>query len=188
MPAPPKPAPEGWLAPELLAYEPELVPPLALRRTEGIEVIEEWFRRAEEWSVVLRAYGGLGRDTAVLEIGCGLGRIAFPLRYVLGPEGRYEGFEIVREKVDFLQREFTPRHPRFRFTWADVHNAYYNPAGPAREPVRLPLPRRFVRPRVRRLGVHPHARPGGRPVRGRDGARPSPRRSRGALPLPPRPL
>ena len=105
------------------------MPPLELRRTEGIEVIEEWFRWAEEWSVLLRVYGGLGRDTAVLEIGCGLGRIAFPLRYVLGPAGRYEGFEIARQKVDFLRHEFTPRHPRFRFTWADVHNTYYNPGG-----------------------------------------------------------
>jgi SAM-dependent methyltransferase len=125
----PAEAPPGWTPPELLAYEPELVPPLALRRTEGIPVIEEWFRWAEEWSVVLRMLGGLGSRSSVLEIGCGLGRIAFPLRYVLGPEGRYEGFEIAREKVEFLQGAFTPRHPRFRFTWADVHNTYYNREG-----------------------------------------------------------
>ena len=135
-PPPPPPAvreaPPGWIPPEELAYEPALVPPLALRRTEGIEVIEEWFRWGEEWSVLLRLLGGLGTRSSVLEIGCGLGRIAFPLRYVLGPDGRYEGFEIAREKVEFLQGAFTPSHPRFRFTWADVHNTYYNPRGSVR--------------------------------------------------------
>jgi len=112
-----------------IAYEPELVPPPALMRTEGIEVLEEWFRWAEEWSMLLRVFGRIRRDSAVLEIGCGLGRVAFPLRYVLGPEGTYDGFEIVRQKVDFLQRAFTPAHPNFRFAWADVHNTHYNPSG-----------------------------------------------------------
>lgn len=31
-----------------IAYEPELVPPLELMRQEGIDVLEEWFRRGEE--------------------------------------------------------------------------------------------------------------------------------------------
>jgi SAM-dependent methyltransferase len=101
-------------------------------RTEGIDVLEEWFRWAEEWSMLLRLFGRIRRDSAVLEIGCGLGRIAFPLRYVLGPDGSYDGFEIVRQKVDFLQRVFTPAHPNFRFAWADVHNTHYNSSGRVR--------------------------------------------------------
>ena len=115
--------------PAWLAYEPELVPPLGLMALEGIEVIEEWLRWGEEWSVLLRAYAGLGRSTAALEIGCGLGRIAFPLRYVLGASGSYDGFEIVRAKVEFLTAHFTPSYPNFRFTWADVLNTHYNPEG-----------------------------------------------------------
>lgn len=111
-----------------LAYEPELLPPLELMRTEGIDVLEEWQRWAEEWSMLLRVYGPLPRDGAVLEIGCGLGRVAFALRYVLSERGSYDGFEIVSEKVDFLAG-FTRAHPNFRFRWADVRNTYYNPAG-----------------------------------------------------------
>lgn len=113
---------------DLIAYEPDLIPPLALMRSEGIDVFEEWFRWAEEWSVLLRIYGRITRSSDVLEIGCGLGRIAFPLRYILR-QGGYNGFEICREKVDFLQSRFTPAHPNFRFTWADVYNSYYNPEG-----------------------------------------------------------
>ena len=114
--------------PAWVAYEPELVPPRELMAFEGIDVLEEWFRWGEEWSVLLRALAGLEASSSVLEIGSGLGRIAFPLRYVI-TSGSYEGFEIVRQKVDFLQRVFTPKHPTFRFTWADVHNTHYNPEG-----------------------------------------------------------
>jgi SAM-dependent methyltransferase len=109
--------------------------------TEGVPVLEEWFRWAEEWSVFLRVYGRLAARSRVLEIGCGLGRVAFPLRYVLGPEGSYEGFEITRAKVEFLQEHFERTHPNFRFTWADVHNTYYNPDGATRaEEYAFPYP------------------------------------------------
>jgi SAM-dependent methyltransferase len=112
-----------------IAYDSTLVPPLALMRSEGIDVLEEWFRWGEEWSMLLRVYGQIQRESRLLEIGCGLGRVAFPLRYLLSREGRYEGFEIVREKVEFLQKHFQPLYPNFRFTWANVRNTYYNPTG-----------------------------------------------------------
>jgi len=111
-----------------IAYDPKLVPPLRLMRTEGIEVLEEWFRWGEEWSVLLRAFGGLRITSDVLEIGCGLGRIAFPLRYVLR-DGTYRGFDISKQKIDFLQRNFTAAYSSFQFEYADVRNTEYNPAG-----------------------------------------------------------
>lgn len=118
--------------PAWLAYEPALVPPPALMATEGIAVLEEWFRWGEEWSILLRAYGRLGAADAVLEIGCGLGRVAFPLRHLLSSGGRYTGFDITAEKIEFVQRVFTPAHPNFRFHLADVYNSHYNPAGRVR--------------------------------------------------------
>lgn len=114
--------------PEWLAYEPDLIPPPALMREEGIAILEEWFRWGEEWSNLLRAHGALTSSSDVLEIGCGLGRIAFAIRYLLR-NGRYTGFEIVRRKVEFLARTFHRAHPHFDFRWADVHNSYYNPEG-----------------------------------------------------------
>ena len=112
-----------------VAYEPDLVPPIELMRGEGIDVLEEWFRWGEEWSMLLRVYGCLTRKSNVLEIGCGLGRIAFPLRYVLSAEGSYDGFEICKPKVEFLESTFHKKYPHFRFVWANVHNTYYNPTG-----------------------------------------------------------
>ena len=115
--------------PAWVAYEPELVPSPELMASEGIDVLEEWFRWGEEWSVLLRVYAGLNGSSSVLEIGCGLGRVAFPLRHVLRGGGRYEGFEIVRRKVEFLQQTFARSHPSFHFTWANVRNTHYNPGG-----------------------------------------------------------
>ena len=115
--------------PDWVAYEPALLPPSELMQTEGITVLEEWLRWGEEWSVLLRVFGHLKIDACVMEIGCGLGRIAFPLRYVLSKRGRYTGFEIVGAKVEFLERHFSSAHPNFSFVWADVHNTYYNPGG-----------------------------------------------------------
>jgi SAM-dependent methyltransferase len=112
-----------------IAYDPDLVPPLPLMRTEGIDVLEDWFRWGEEWSCILRIYGGLRSDSNVLEIGCGLGRTAFPLRYALIGGGTYDGFEIAAEKVQFLRRTFEPSYPNFRFHRADVYNTYYNASG-----------------------------------------------------------
>lgn len=114
-----------------LSFEPDLLPPLELMQTEGIRVLEEWYRWGEEWSLLLRLYGQLSAKSAVLEIGCGLGRIAFPLRYILSTAGSYDGFEICRFKVDFLER-FHQAYPHFRFRWADVFNTHYNPSGQAK--------------------------------------------------------
>jgi SAM-dependent methyltransferase len=122
-----------------IAYEPELIPPVELMREEGIDVIEEWFRWSEEWSMLLRIYGRITRSSSVLEIGCGLGRVAFPLRYLLAASGSYDGFEICEKKVRFLQGSFQRAYPNFRFTWADIHNTYYNPNG-AIAPAAYPFP------------------------------------------------
>lgn len=115
--------------PDWVAYEPKLIPPLKLMGTEGIVNIEEWFRWAEEWSLILRYFGKTKRESDIMEIGCGLGRVAFPLRYILTSEGSYSGFEICKEKIDFLQGSFQQTYPNFKFTWANVHNTYYNPTG-----------------------------------------------------------
>jgi SAM-dependent methyltransferase len=117
--------------PYIVAYEPDLVPPLTLMRQEGVTVLEEWFRWAEEWSMLLRVYGRVTMTSKVLEIGCGLGRIAFPLRFILA-KGAYEGFEICYDKVAYLNQTFQKAYPNFRFNWANIRNTYYNPDGDTR--------------------------------------------------------
>ena len=115
-----------YLGQSAIGYEPELIPPFSLMRQEGIDVLEEWFRWAEEWSMLLRVYGGITRKSKLLEIGCGLGRIAFPLRYILSSEGSYDGFDICQNKIAFLEQTFHKAYPNFRFIWVNIHNTSYN--------------------------------------------------------------
>jgi len=79
-----------------IVNEPDLVPRLALMRTEGIDVLEDWLYWAHQWSMLLRIYGRLTWTSRVLEIGCGLGRTAYSLRAVLSLEGSYVGFDVSR--------------------------------------------------------------------------------------------
>jgi SAM-dependent methyltransferase len=72
--------------------------------------------------------GGLRPGDRVLDIGCGIGRMALPLTdYLEG--GSYAGFDVGREMVRWCRRRISPRWPNFEFSWAPVYNAKYNPFG-----------------------------------------------------------
>ncbi len=72
--------------------------------------------------------GGLKPEHRVLEVGCGIGRMARPLtRYLV--EGSYDGIDIVPRGIRWCQRNISPRYPNFRFQLADIYNLMYNPGG-----------------------------------------------------------
>ncbi len=79
--------------------------------------------------------GGLRPSDAVLDIGCGIGRMAIPLTSFLAGDAHYTGFDVDARMVRWCQRHISPRHPNFVFHRADIANDQYNPAGdlPARE-------------------------------------------------------
>jgi SAM-dependent methyltransferase len=93
----------------------------------------------EEFKELFIRLGGLQPHHAVLDIGCGPGRMAVPLTGWL--TGTYEGFDIVGHEVTWCRDHVTPRYPNFRFQRPDVLNARYNPTGtiPASE-FRFPYP------------------------------------------------
>jgi SAM-dependent methyltransferase len=84
--------------------------------------------------------GALRPDAAILDVGCGLGRIAREVSRYLQPGGSYHGIEIQTRFIDHLRREFAER-PAFHFHHADIRNTEYNPRGtiPATE-YRFPVP------------------------------------------------
>lgn len=75
-------------------------------------------------------YGDLRPHHRVLDIGCGIGRMAAALLDYLDDRGSYEGFDVVPESVHWCQANITPRRPSFRFRVADVHNDMYRPDCP----------------------------------------------------------
>lgn len=70
-------------------------------------------------------------DHKILDVGCGVGRIAVPFTKILNENGRYEGFDIFPGGINWCTREITSRYPNFRFTLADIYNKEYNPKGRA---------------------------------------------------------
>ena len=68
-------------------------------------------------------------DHRVLDIGCGIGRMALPLTGYLSAKGGYWGFDIVKSGVVWCQKHYTPRFGNFHFQHSNVYNRYYNRKG-----------------------------------------------------------
>jgi SAM-dependent methyltransferase len=73
--------------------------------------------------------GGLAPDHRVLDVGCGVGRMAAPLTRFLSRKGSYDGFDIVPGAIRWCTRRISRRYPNFRFQLANVHNRFYHPQG-----------------------------------------------------------
>jgi SAM-dependent methyltransferase len=73
--------------------------------------------------------GGLTPDEAVLEPGCGTGRMAEPLTSYLSEAGSYDGFDVIEKAVRLCSEQISAGHPNFRFQHVDVFNRLYNPEG-----------------------------------------------------------
>jgi len=70
--------------------------------------------------------GDLQPQHRVLDVGCGIGRVALPLTGYLNEKGSYEGFDIVRPGIRWCKRKITSRYPNFRFRHIDLRNDLYN--------------------------------------------------------------
>ena len=82
---------------------------------------------------------GLQPSSRVLEIGCGVGRLAYELAPVLGDTGTYAGFDISPKAIGWLNEHYAPRLPNFRFDLVDARNVRYRPGrGHEAQSVRFP--------------------------------------------------
>lgn len=102
-----------------------LVPP---RRLRGFAGDSDFLATGAELLGLLGSHGGLRSNSHVLDVGCGIGRLARTLTEVLDPAdgGAYVGFDPVAPAVSWCAARY-PAH--FRFVHADLRNDLYNPAG-----------------------------------------------------------
>lgn len=70
---------------------------------------------------------GLKPADRVLEIGCGVGRVARYLCDYLDDDGQFEGFDILPELITWCQENITPSYPNFHFRSTPLRNDAYNP-------------------------------------------------------------
>ena len=81
----------------------------------------------ESFLNILVENGRLQPNDKVLDVGCGIGRIAIPLTTYL--KGDYEGFDIIADGIEWCRKEISTRYPNFHFRLADIHNKEYHPSG-----------------------------------------------------------
>jgi SAM-dependent methyltransferase len=105
-----------------------LTPP---RRLAGYVGDSDFRATGEEFLVHFRDLAGLRSGDRVLEIGCGIGRMARVLVPVLAPPGSYDGFDVVRSGIDWCRAHYVRTPAPFRFHHADLRNDAYNPDGAA---------------------------------------------------------
>ena len=77
----------------------------------------------------LEKYAGLTKDSALLDWGCGAGRLAVGVRehFDGGRIADYHGVDVQPELIDWANANLAG--PGFRFTCVDVSNERYNPDG-----------------------------------------------------------
>jgi SAM-dependent methyltransferase len=74
--------------------------------------------------------GGLKPTDRILDIGCGIGRMAVPLtQYLDHRSAFYEGVDPVNEGIEWCVQNITSAYPNFRFCRVDVAHELYNPGG-----------------------------------------------------------
>jgi SAM-dependent methyltransferase len=97
----------------------------------------------EEFRGHFRELAELRSSDRVLDIGCGIGRMARVLVAELRPPGSYDGFDVVAAGISWCQERYVNAPVPFRFRLADVHNSTYNPHGrEAAAEYRFPYPDR----------------------------------------------
>ena len=94
--------------------------------TGGTDDFEGEAKRFLEHHIEL---GGLLPNHSVLDVGCGIGRLAAPLTQYLSSKGSYTGFDIVEIGIRWATNHITRQYPNFRFEQADVYSEMYNPQG-----------------------------------------------------------
>jgi ubiquinone/menaquinone biosynthesis C-methylase UbiE len=68
---------------------------------------------------------GLTPASHVLDVGCGIGRLAVPLTQYI-TSGTYNGFDVVPDGIEWCKRKITPLYPNFTFTYIPLRNDLYN--------------------------------------------------------------
>lgn len=78
---------------------------------------------------LFKTLGSLQPNEHVLDIGCGVGRMAVPLTKVLSNQGLYRGFDVVNNGIKWCQQNISITHTNFQFEHVDLFNKSYNNRG-----------------------------------------------------------
>lgn len=91
--------------------------------------LSEFRQTGEEFLGHFKSIASLQPWERILDIGCGVGRMAIPLTRYLDGNGSYDGLDIVSSWIRWCTDNISGHHPNFRFHLAPIYNAHYNPSG-----------------------------------------------------------
>lgn len=110
----------------LVGRRDEMTPPKRMTATIGGGDFKAIGREFLRYFIEL---GELKPTDRVLDVGCGVGRMAVPLTQYLHREGGYEGFDICHDEVGWCIERISPKYPNFYFQVAEIYNKKYNAKG-----------------------------------------------------------
>jgi SAM-dependent methyltransferase len=102
---------------------------------------------------------GMRPSSDILDVGCGIGRLAYECASYLDADATYTGLDIEPVVIEWLNVNYASRLPGFRFDLLDVYGGYYRP----------PIRSRLWRGR-RRLSPRPATRRAARAITARSAA------------------
>jgi SAM-dependent methyltransferase len=105
------------------------LPPAALRMGGAHFLDNEVFVATAKRDVARLAEHGLTRDSALLDWGCGAGRLAIGVIETWGGIARYDGVDVQKDLVSWATRHLA--RDSIAFTHVDLANARYNRNGRA---------------------------------------------------------
>jgi len=116
---------------KIILDDDDLIPPEKLiienliGTTDYQRVVDDFKKVGEGITGRMIREGYIEPASHVLDVGCGLGRLARPLIKFLS-SGEYRGIDATKSSIDWCQDSYA-KFPNFRFEFADVFNSYYNP-------------------------------------------------------------
>lgn len=91
--------------------------------------------------ILMIRLAGLRPEHRILDIGCGMGRVAIGLLDYLDDDAEYFGVDVDPNNIAWCRAKIAPRNANFHFEHIDIHNKDNNPRGAiAGTDFRSPLP------------------------------------------------
>lgn len=112
-----------YLPKDLFMAKDDAIPPSGKNFTGSGDFIAT----GKEFFDYFTQFALIHNDSQILEIGCGMGRMALPFKDYLSPNGHYTGIDIVQEGIDWCKNRITPGDSRFSYYYAPIFNTLYNP-------------------------------------------------------------